>query len=154
VGGFAPNGGAYDADLFSLETSVPMNVGPSNVFLAPIVDLDGTYSLRVFVVCFDSAEVFVYDPDSLALENIIRVGAGPFAMAFDPFDMNDVATHAQVKADNRENPSLLKAYRFGYVASFTNSYVQVIDLDNSRPDKSTYEAIVFTLGNQQTPKGS
>ena len=87
------------------------------------------------------------------MENIIRTGPGPFAMAFDPFDLTDVALHKKVPADTREPGLDLKRYRFGYMASFTQSYVQVIDLDNSRANKDTFEKIVFTLGLPTLPKG-
>ena len=46
------------------------------------------------------------------------------------------------------------SYRFAYVASFTNSYVQVIDLDDSQPDKSTFETVVYTLGTPIVPVGN
>ena len=98
--------------------------------------------------------MFVYDPETEQVENVIRVGLGPFAMAFDPFDMNDVATHAQVPFDPRVAGSGLRRYRFGYLASFTNSFVQVIDLDDAQVDRPTFERIVFTLGRPMTPKGS
>ncbi len=59
----------------------------------------------------------------------------------------------------------LRNYRFGYLATFTNSYVQVIDLDESTVPlpspapglphtQETFESIVFTLGNPTPPKGS
>jgi hypothetical protein len=53
----------------------------------------------------------------------------------------------------------LRTYRYAYVASFTQSYLQVIDLDNEpQPDSglagsSTFESIVFTVGNPTPPKG-
>ena len=147
--------GAYDADRLTIHSSVPLSTGPSKVFLAPVVDPDGAYALRVFIVCFDSATVFVYDPDAATVETSFRTGSGPFAMAFDPFDMEDVATHKQVAFDDAREPGKgLRRYRFAYLASFTNSFIQVIDLDNARPDKSTYERIVFTLGAPTLPKGS
>lgn len=152
VGGTPDNGAAYDPDRLTIHTSVPLSAGPSKVYLAPIVDRDGAYSLRVFVVCFDSATIFVYDPDAQVVENVIRVGTGPFAMAFDPFDWNDVATRAIVPVDR---PDLdLRKYRFAYVASFTESYVQLLDLDNNQADRSTFERIVFTLGAPTKPKGT
>jgi len=126
------------------------------LYLAPVVDRDGRYALRLFIVCFDSAVVFVYDPEAGAIENIIHVGAGPFAMAFDPFDMEDVALRKTVPTDDARSPGTgLKKYRFAYVASFTNSFMQVLDLDNNRPGhENTYETIVFTLGTPTAPKGS
>jgi hypothetical protein len=59
----------------------------------------------------------------------------------------------------------LRAYRFGYLATFTNSYLQVIDLDDAlllphgapalpMPTQDTFESIVFTLGKPTPPLGS
>jgi hypothetical protein len=154
VGGGADASAAYDPDRLVIHTSIPLSAGPSKLYLAPVVERDGAYALRLFAVCFDSATVFVYDPDTEQLENVIRVGLGPFAMAFDPFDFNEVATHAQVPFDPRAAGTGLRRYRFAYLASFTNSFVQVLDLDNAQVDRSTFERVVFTLGRPQTPKGS
>lgn len=146
--------GAYDPDRLTIHSSVPLSAGPSKVYLAPIVDRDGAYALRVFVVCFDSATLFVYDPDVGVLENVIRVGVGPFAMAFDPFSFEDVAKHAKVPIDKRDEAIGLRRYRFAYLASFTQSFVQVIDLDNAVPASPTFERIVYTLGLPTNPKGT
>lgn len=154
VGAGQPDG-TYDPDDLRLHTTIPLTSGPSNLYLAPIVDRDGAYALRVFVVCFDSSTIFVIDPDSLEVENVLHVGAGPYAMTFDPFTLEDVATHQQVPMDGREPASSgLRRYRFAYVASFTNSFVQLIDLDNAQADRSTFERVVFTLGRPTAPKGS
>jgi hypothetical protein len=143
----------YDPDRLTIHTALPLPVGPSQVFLAPVVDRDGAYALRVFVVCYDASAVFVYDPDAGALENVIRVGPGPFAMAFDPFSFDDVARHAQVPIDPRDQNIGLRRYRFAYLASFTQSFMQLIDLDNAA-SPVTYERIVYTVGLPTNPKGS
>jgi len=148
-------GGGYDPDAFALTALVPMPNGPSGVYLAPIVDQAGRYELRVFVVCFDSNIVWVFDPDAGAFENTIATGLGPYAMAFDPFDLTQVATHATVPIDPRQPADLaLKRYRFAYVASFTHSNLQVIDLDDSMSSQQTFESVVYTLGKPTPPKGS
>jgi hypothetical protein len=154
VGGTAGAFGAYDPDRLTIHTSVPLAAGPSRVYLAPIVDRDGAYALRVFVVCFDAAQIYVYDPDVGALENVLRVAPGPFAMAFDPFSFEDVAKHAQVPPDDRDGALGLRRYRFAYLASFTQSFVQVLDLDNAVPNPVTFERIVYTLGRPTNPKGT
>ena len=148
--------GTYDPDLLTFDQTIPLPAGPSRVYLAPIVNPRHQYELRVFVVNYDSSTISVYDPapsrSNLALVDTIYVGPGPFAMAFDPFKMKDVAANATVPPDPRQDPSLnLGTYRFAYVASFTQSYVQVIDLDQSQP---TYESVVFTLGKPTPPKGT
>lgn len=148
--------GTFDPDRVSIYGNVPLTFGPSKLFLAPVVDAAGQYAIRVFIVCFDSATVFVYDPDAGRMENIIRVSSGPFALAFDPFSWDDVAAHKQVEIDPRDpsnDPELqLRRYRFAYLASFTNSFVQMLDLDATHPE--TFERIVFSLGVPTLPKGS
>jgi hypothetical protein len=210
IGGFSPTGdGSYDPDQLHLIGNFPVNFGPSRLYLAPIVDASGHYALRLFVVCYDSASVYVFDPDKVQdyvqgaiPETVLSVGPGPFAMAFDPFCaatgrtslvdsanapvssppldcdfrrdglFSDVATsqaHAGeanffLAPPDKNNAALgLRRYRFGYLATFTNSYLQVIDLDDSvamppgQPgsrSQETFETIVFTLGKATPPKGT
>jgi hypothetical protein len=152
------NDETYDPDKLVITGLIPLLQGPSKVFLAPIVDKSGTYALRVFVVCFDSNTIFVLDPNAppgSQLENTITTGSGPFAMAFDPFDLQQVAVNAKVPIDPHVDHALaLKTYRFAYVANFTQSFVQMIDLDQSAPSQQTFEKIVYTLGKPTPPKGS
>jgi hypothetical protein len=144
VGEVATDGsGTYNADQLVFKGNVPLPPGPSSVYLAPIVDPNGNFALRVFIVCFDASQIVVYDPDQEATEKIINVGPGPFAMAFDPFVLEDVGAHKSAGG----------AYRFAYVASFTQSFVQMIDLDNSQPTAETFERVVYTLGQPTNPKG-
>ncbi len=154
----AQNDGTYDPDALILYQNVPLTVGPSRVYLAPIVDSNGNYALRVFIVCFDSASIAIYDPSTGMIENIIRVGDGPYAMAFDPFTFDDVAAGNPVPPDpapfSSDAALQNKKYRFAYVASFTNSFIQAIDLDNSRADKSTFENVALTFGQPTAPKGT
>jgi len=159
------NDGTYDPDAVRFTGNVSLTAGPSKLYLAPVVmtfpDGQGHYVLRLFVVCFDTSTVFVFDPNELmdnpsaTPEALIYTGAGPYALAFDPFSMDDVATNAVVPVDPRAPPGLaLKRYRFAYVASFTQSYLQVIDLDDSTAyPGQTWEHVVFTLGKPTPPKG-
>jgi hypothetical protein len=154
IGGTSSNGdGSYNPDMLTFTGNVPLPPGPSRVYVAPIVNAQGLYEVRVFVVNFDSSTISVYDPNktNLALVDTISVGPGPFAMAFDPFDLRQVAMNKHVPADPRPHPPNPDLYRFAYVASFTQSFVQVIDLDQRQP---TFENVVFTLGNPTPPKGS
>jgi hypothetical protein len=155
----SPNA-SYDADAIGTYETIALQPGISRVYVAPIVNAQGNYERRVFVVAFDSNLIYVYNPQT-GITDQISVGNGPFALAFDPFSLEDMALEGPVLGDPRHpdaadatNPLQLKAYRFAYVASFTNSYVQVIDLDDSRTDKSTFETVVFTLGNPTIPKGT
>lgn len=158
-----PDPSSYDGDALSI-FGMPISVdqGPSRVYLAPIIDSNGDYALRVFVVCFAQNSVDVIDPDTNSVEARIAVGEGPFVMAFDQFDPLEVALRAHVQPltgpvseftfQGTKVP--LPKYRFAYIASFTNSYVQVLDLDNSEKSKTTFETIVYTLGTPSVPKGN
>ena len=156
--------GSYDPDGFRVTGNIPLPAGPSKVYLAPVVvaDYPGAptlhYELRVFVVLFDSSGIAVINPDlppPLLDHEYISTGPGPFAMAFDPFDWNDVAAQRAVPADPRLPGNLgLGRYRFAYVASFTQSFVQVIDLEDSLATQGqTYEKVVFNLGGPSYPVG-
>ena len=155
------NNGAYDPDAFVVLGNVSLSDGPAKVYLAPIKDALGNYELRVFVVCFDTSSVFIFDPNDLSVpeqavpEHVIYTGPGPFAMAFDPMPLECVAigdpTSALWPTGCKQYES---GFRFGYVASFTQSYVQLIDLDATTASApSTFENVVFTLGNPTPPKG-
>jgi hypothetical protein len=159
VGQVLPDG-TYDPDLLVLDGNVPLTDGPSKVYLAPIVR-GGQYELRLFVLCYDTNSIFVYDPADLtnptaAPEIIIPTGPGPFALTFDPFSLEqvvtDIATGTPVPQDTRVMDLTLNRYRFAYVASFRDSFLQVIDLDQS--NLLTYGSVVFTLGQPTPPKGS
>jgi len=169
AGGPSPTDPAFfDADALAINAGPSvLDSGPSRVYVAPIIDSDGDYALRVFVVCFDGSAIDVVNPDTGTVEARISVGEGPFAMTFDPFDPLDVALNAHVQpvgnpttisyTPDSGGPAVnipLPKYRFAYVASFTNSYVQVIDLDDSEPSKSTFETVVYTLGSPTVPKGN
>lgn len=140
--------GSFGADSLRFVEAIPIPAGPSRMALGPIVDRDGAMALRLFVVCFDSSAMVVLDPDTKQVERILRVGRGPFAIAFDPFDIAAAIRHDPVSRD--ANGSL--TYRFGYLASFTESFIQVIDLDRSDPASTTFEKVVFTLGDPTPPK--
>jgi hypothetical protein len=157
--------GSYDPDAFIVTGNIPLPAGPSKVYLAPVVVPDypgaGTahYELRVFVVLFDSSGIAIINPDQvppLTLDQVefVATGPGPYALAFDPFDLNDVAAQKPVPADPRQPADLaLGRYRFAYVASFTQSFAQVVDLDALATQYETYEKVVFNLGGPSYPKG-
>jgi DNA-binding beta-propeller fold protein YncE len=82
----------------------------------------------VFVVCFDSRRIFVYDPKRRMIEAVISTGRGPYALAIDD------------------------ARGLGYVAHFTDSYLGVISLDQRFPQ--TYATIVASIGTPSPPRSS
>lgn len=142
VGGFIPDP-AYAAgsnELPSFTDTLPLALGPSRVVLgkvrvkssAPdaIPDSHGNYVLeqRVFIVCFDSRRIFVYDPVRRLIESTIYTGRGPFALTVD------------------------EARGRAYLAHFTDSYLGVISLDQRFPQ--SYAAIVASIGIPVPPRTS
>lgn len=142
-----PDDPAYDPDALTFVSAHPVASGVARLALAPVVDRLGLFSLRLFTVSFDTNIVEIHDPETLALEAAVRVAQGPFAIAFDPFDVTAVATKriAPREADGRAH------YRFAYVASFTRSTVQLLDLDASTANGATFGNVVFTLGKPGSP---
>jgi hypothetical protein len=108
--------------------SVPLTVGPSHVAIGKVRTAAGELETRVFVACFDSRRVFVYDPGRARIETEIFTGRGPHAMVVD------------------ETRALL------YVGHFTDSYVGVYSLDLGFP--LTYGSMLGTLGAPKPPRSS
>ena len=142
-----PDDPAYDPDALTFIKAVPVPSGLSRLTVAPVIDRLGLFALKVFALSFDLNTVQIHDADSLAQESSIRVAQGPFALAFDPFTYADAATKriAPRDVDGRAR------YRFAYVASFSKSTVQLIDIDASSDSAATYGQVVFTLGKPGTP---
>lgn len=108
--------------------NVPLSSGPSRAVIGFVIDQQGQKALRVFVLCFDSAVVFVYDPDKRVVESQIRTGRGPYSIAFD------------------EEAGL------AFIAHFTDSYVGVVSIDQRHP--VTFGSTVATLGRPEPPRAS
>jgi hypothetical protein len=83
---------------------------------------------RVFIVCFDSTRIFVYDPARHVTESIIDMGRGPYALAVD------------------EARGLL------YVGFFTDSYLGVVSLDQRY--RQTYASVIASIGTPSPPRSS
>lgn len=108
--------------------NIPLTAGPSRVVIGHVTSPEGEKLLRVFVLCFDSALIYIYDPERGRIESEIRTGRGPYAMAFD------------------SESSL------AFVAHFTDSHIGVVSLDQAYP--MTFGATVATLGEPKPPRAS
>ena len=108
--------------------SLPLTVGPSRVVVGKVRTPQGALETRVFVGCFDSRRVFVYDPLRSRFEAEIQTGRGPHALAVDT------------------QRSRL------YVGHFTDSFVGVFSLDLGHPE--TYGTMLGTLGTPKPPRSS
>jgi hypothetical protein len=134
------NYAAGTSELPSFTEPVPLTLGPSRVLLGQVkvrgtaqsklADSAGPYELerRVFVVCFDSRRIFVYDPKRRSIDSIISTGRGPYALALDGIR------------------------GLAYVGHFTDSYLGVISLDQRFPQ--TYATIVASIGAPKPPRSS
>ncbi len=115
-------------DQVSIYDSIPLSYGASRVLVGSVIGRDGNPQTRVFVSCFDSRYVFIYDPVGRRVDGQISTGRGPQGLVQDP----------------------LAPYL--YVVHFTDSYVGAVDLDMRNAD--TYATIVATIGVPKPPRES
>jgi DNA-binding beta-propeller fold protein YncE len=108
--------------------SLPLTTGPSRVVVGKVRAASGELEVRVFVVCFDSRRIFVYDPKRKRFEAEILTGRGPHAVAIDT------------------QRALM------YVAHFTDSFVGVFSLDLGSP--ASYGSMLGMLGTPKAPRSS
>lgn len=138
-------------DLPHIYDSIPLSTGPSRVVTGQIIapnpkydpenpsgEDEFIYPTRIFVVCFDSRLIYIYDPVLQRIESIIRTGRGPYALSIG---------RKLDETIRKSTPTGL-----GYIGMFTDSYVGVVDLDQSH--KETYGTIIMTLGNPVEPRAS
>lgn len=137
-----PNYLAGSSQFPAFTDNVALTTGPSRVVLgmvrvpasasdpAVVKDSDPPYKLerRIFVVCFDSRRVFIYDPARRIVEARVITGRGPFALAVDD------------------------ARGLAYLAHFTDSYLGVISLDQRFP--KSYASIIASIGAPSPPRAS
>jgi len=127
-------------DVPQFNASVPLPFGPSRVEVGSVIGPDGRELPRVFIVCFDSALIAIFDPEARRVEQWVRTGRGPHAFTVD--------------VDPEADPvaSRLPRYALGYVGHFTDSYIGVVDLDQR--NTRTYGEIIMTVGAPTPPRAS
>ena len=135
LGETRPNSSLTSSDLPRFFDAVPVSPGAGRVVVGDVLGRDGTPVRRVFIVCFDARKLYIYDPVGARVEKVVQTGRGPHALAI----------HAHPSSDPEQ------AYALGYLAHFTDSYIGVIDLDQSH---DTYGEIVLTLGHPSPPRSS
>lgn len=112
----------------SFHDTIPLTSGPSRAFLGQVRTPTGEFERRVFVTCFDSALIYVYDPARRKVEAEISTGRGPHSMAFDP------------------------TAPLAYIGHFTDSYVGVVSLDQTHP--ATYGTMLASIGLPTPPRAA
>lgn len=109
--------------------TLPLTTGPSRVVVGQVhAAHSGELETRVFIVCFDSRRVYIYDPKRSRIETEIFTARGPHAVVVD------------------QERKLL------YVSHFTDSYIGVYSLDLDKPQ--TYGSLVASLGAPKAPRSS
>ncbi|MEB2311474.1 MAG: hypothetical protein OZ921_13375 [Sorangiineae bacterium] len=142
VGQTRPNAGVVGTDdLPHFDEVEPMPFGPSRVIVGDVIGPDGRRQRRVFVVCFDSHTLMIYDPAKRRLEAVVTTGRGPQAFAL---DVPAIAASADRETDR-------PAYAYGFIGHFTDSWLGVIDLDQRH---ATYGKLIMTLGAPSAPRSS
>jgi hypothetical protein len=113
---------AVDRQLDARGDPVNRPIGFVEVCTGPtkMIAHDAGRGTKLFVNCFEGGQLYVVDPNLLAVEAIIEVGAGPADLVFVPSD----ATLA-------------------YVAGFANNNVSVVDL---KPGSDTEYRVVQKIG--------
>ncbi|HEX4335678.1 MAG TPA: hypothetical protein VH062_07160 [Polyangiaceae bacterium] len=126
-------------DLPQFTEQVPMTTGPSRVFTGNVIDKNGKLSPRVFIICFDSRRIFVYDPANRRFDAEVITGRGPHAFALD----------VEQGVDGAGNPV---EHAYAYIGHFSDSYIGVIDLDQRHT--AAYGTIVLSVGQRTPPRAS
>jgi hypothetical protein len=116
-------------DLPQFYTTRPVTFGPSRVIAGELIDKSGARVPRIFLICFDSRKIVIFDPVLQRVEDWIETGRGPHSLALD------------IGPD----------YAYGYIGHFTDSYIGVVDLDQRH---ETFGTIVLTVGKPTAPRTS
>ena len=119
-------------ELPNFYDSVPLTLGPSRVVVGNVVVWDEQHNKklepRVFIVCFDSRRIFVYDPKRRRMDAEIVTGRGPHALAVD------------------------EEHGWLFVGHFTDSFIGVVSLDRRFP--KTYGTTLAIIGKPTPPRAS
>jgi hypothetical protein len=121
-------GATSSSDIPTFYRTLPLTAGPSRVVTGNIINRAGEPESRVFVICFDSRLIFVYDPITDRIETEIFTGRGPHPLALD------------------------QEHGLGYIGHFTDSYIGVIALDQRYP--KSFGTIIATIGTPTAPRAT
>jgi hypothetical protein len=132
------------SDIPSFSRNLPLDVGPSRVYVGDIINLQGQRERRIFVLCFDSRRIAIYDPIRRELETEIVTGRGPHGFAIDTKVVDDDPNDAVVGPNDE--------HAYAYIGHFLDSYVGVVDLDQRH--KNLYGKIIANVGKPSPPRAS
>ena len=123
----------FSSEIPAFYDSIPLSSGPARVVVGEVTLPDSTperplRETRVFVSCFDSRQVYIYDPRRRQVEATVSTGRGPHALAVDAE----------------------RGYLF--VGHFTDSYIGVVNLNQRYP--RTYAKMIAGIGIPTAPRAS
>jgi len=123
----------FSSEIPAFYDSIPLSSGPARVLVGEVTLPDSTperplRETRVFVSCFDSRQVYIYDPKRRQVEATVSTGRGPHALAVDAE----------------------RGYLF--VGHFTDSYIGVVNLNQRYP--RTYAKMIAGIGIPTAPRAS
>jgi hypothetical protein len=104
-------------NALTFHENIALPIGPSRLTRASI---DG--HTTIIAASFDARSIVIYDPDARRISNVIRTHRGPYAMAVDT------------------------VRKLGFICNFTDSTIQVIELDPARASKDDYQRIIYSVG--------
>lgn len=117
--------GELDGTRLRFFENVPLPLGPARIARL-VVDEGAGPRTRIVATAFDARSVVFYDPDGRRVTAVLPTHRGPYALAQDTKN------------------------KLAFVANFTDSTVQAIDLDPTHP---TYQSVVYSVGIPNGPLG-
>lgn len=107
----------------SFHENLALPIGPSRLTRASIEVSPGVFRTRIIAASFDARSIVIFDPDARRISNVIRTHRGPYGMVVDA------------------------ANKLAYISNFTDSTIQVLELDPADPA----EKITFSVGAPSGP---
>jgi hypothetical protein len=116
-----------DRGVLSFYDNVALPVGPSRIERAVVGN-------KTFIVAasFDARSLIVFDPDSRRVSNVVLTHRGPYAIAID--------------AARPDPADATKTVQLAYIANFTDSTIQVLDLT-----PGATESLIYSVGAPSGP---
>ncbi len=117
--------GEVDPDTHKLtfHENFALPIGPSRLTRASIEVSPGVFRTRIIAASFDARSIVIFDPDTRRISNVIRTHRGPYGMVVDA------------------------ANKLAYISNFTDSTIQVLELDPANPA----QRIWFSVGRPSGP---
>jgi hypothetical protein len=125
-----------DRGILTFYDNVALPVGPSRVTRAVV----GGRTM-ILVASFDARALVVYDPDARRVVDVMLTHRGPYAVAVDEPRVVEYAPDP-----NQPNVKVKETVQYAYIANFTDSTIQVLDLT-----PGSTESLIYSVGAPSGP---